>query len=365
MDNIIVQLSIFDAMFDPLYKLFGWLVREFYVFFGNYGLAIIALTILIRGLLIPLNIKSQKSMLKMQALSGKTAELQRKYGNDKQRYQQEVMKLQQENGAMGCSGCILPFLQLFIIIPIYRIISGPLLYISGVSGSNINKMIKFAKESGLSVAGISKVNHIGLIKLLNNNSTFLQKSVSDGNIKMSQLLDLHFMGLDLSKTPWEVLKNVKGISTDTGNYIAFMMFPVLVLVIQLISMKLTNWLKPGYKEEQEKKKRAKDNPALSDQVQDDAAATSMKLMIWIMPFIMLFTTFSLPAAMGLYWIVGGLMGLLTQYLVFVLFTKPYELKKAEIEAKKVAVFKKNKNAESDSESKKNGKNQKNKNKSKK
>ena len=81
MDQFIVQLSILD----PLYVLFGWLVRHFYNFFGNYGLAIIALTVLIRVLMIPLNIKSQKAMLKMQALSGQQAELQRKYGHDKQK----------------------------------------------------------------------------------------------------------------------------------------------------------------------------------------------------------------------------------------------------------------------------------------
>ena len=67
---------------------------------------------------------------------------------------------------------------------------------------------------------------------------------------------------------------------------------------------------------------------------------TMKMMNWSMPIIMLVTTFTMPAAMGLYWIVGGIMGILTQVLVYFLFTKPYELKKAELEAKKAAVFKK-------------------------
>ena len=73
MGDIVVQLSILD----PLYTLFGWLTKVLFGFFGNYGLAIIFLTIIIRAALIPLNVKSQKSMLKMQALSGKQAELQR------------------------------------------------------------------------------------------------------------------------------------------------------------------------------------------------------------------------------------------------------------------------------------------------
>ena len=53
MGDIIVQLSILD----PLYFAFGWLERVLFQFFGNYGLAIIFLTVIIRGALIPLNVK--------------------------------------------------------------------------------------------------------------------------------------------------------------------------------------------------------------------------------------------------------------------------------------------------------------------
>jgi len=67
MDLITVQLSIMD----PLYTFFGWLTRVFYNFFGNYGVAIIVLTVVIRGCLIPLNIRSQKAMLKMQTMQSK------------------------------------------------------------------------------------------------------------------------------------------------------------------------------------------------------------------------------------------------------------------------------------------------------
>lgn len=114
----------------PIYLLFGFLIRLFYNFFGNYGIAIIALTVFIRLCLVPLNIKSQKSMLKMQALSGKQAELQRKYGDDKEKYQEALMQMQKENGAGGLSGCLLPFIQILFIWPIFRIVSGPLIYLS-------------------------------------------------------------------------------------------------------------------------------------------------------------------------------------------------------------------------------------------
>ena len=64
------------------------------------------------------------------------------------------------------------------------------------------------------------------------------------------------------------------------------------------------------------------------------------MMNWMMPLLMVWTTFTLPSAMGLYWFVGGLMGIISQLIVYVLFSRPYEKKKAELEAKKDAVFKK-------------------------
>ena len=341
MGDVIVQLSILD----PLYFLFGWLTRVLFNFFGNYGLAIIFLTVIIRGALIPLNISSQKSMLKMQAMSGKTAELQRKYGDDKEKYQEEVMKLQKENGAGGLSGCLLPFLQLFIIWPIYRIVSGPLIYLSQVSKENIQNMINLGQQMGEGglFGKMSPDIHIGLIKALNENAQFLSECIQRGYFKLDQMIDLHFLGLDLSVTPaW----NPKVIMSDPKTYLPMLIIPVIVVAVSIAQMQLSKIMKPGWKEEEEAKKRAKKNPARAGQAGDgksaaeDTTQMTMKMMNWMMPVLMLVTTFSMPAAMGVYWIISGIMGVITSVIVYIMFTKPYELKKAELEAKKDAVFKK-------------------------
>jgi YidC/Oxa1 family membrane protein insertase len=290
--------------------------------------------------MIPLNIKSQKSMLKMQALSGKQAELQRKYGDDKEKYQEALMQMQKENGAGGLSGCLLPFLQLIFIWPIFRIVSGPLIYLSEVSRENIDLMIALGKSMGDKVIGpvVNQMNHIGLVKALSENTQFLTECVKRGFLRMDQMVDLHFLGMDLTMTPaW----NPKLYIQDPKTYFPLLIFPILVLATSIISMELTKVMKPGYKEEKEAKQREKNNPARKGQSgTDDATANSMKLMTWMMPAVMLWTTFTMPAAMGLYWVVGSLMGILTQIIVYYMFTKPYEKKKAEIEAKKEAVFKK-------------------------
>ena len=370
MGDILVQLSILD----PLYILFGWLTRVLFQFFGNYGLAIIFLTVIIRGALIPLSIRSQKSMLKMQALSGKQAELQRIYGDDKEAYQEAFMKMQKENGAGGLSGCLLPFLQLFFIWPIYRIVSGPLIYLSQVSKENIASMIELGNrfgEGGI-LGGSGRVSvdiHIGLIKALNENAQFLNECIKQGFIKLDQMVDLHFLGMDLTVTPaW----NPVTIFHDPKTYVPMLIIPVLVVATNILVMQMTKWLKPGWKEEEEAKKRAKVNSAMDGQAggkggAEDYSQNMMKMMNWMMPILMLVTTFTMPAAMGLYWIISGLMSIITSVIVYYLFTKPYEAKKAEIEAKKDAVFKKSGkaklagvDAEVDVDDKKNKKKNKNK-----
>ena len=354
MVDVNIMLAM-PSLLEPLYIAFGWLTRALYNFFGNYGLAIIFLTIIVRGALIPLNIKSQKSMLKMQALSGKQAELQRKYGDDKEKYQEALMEMQKENGAGGLSGCLLPLLQLIFIWPIFRIVSGPLIYLSKVSRENIDSMIALGKGMGDKVIGpaVNQINHIGLVKALSENAQFLNECIRRGFVKMDQLVDLHFLGMDLTMTPaW----NPKYYIENPGTYFPLLIFPILVLATSILSMQLTKLMKPGYKEEKEAKQREKNNPARKGQSgQDDTTQNTMKIMNWMLPIVMLYTTFTMPAAMGLYWVVGSVMGILTQLIVYYMFTKPYEKKKAEIEAKKDAVFKKSAKAALETEGATDGK----------
>ena len=342
MDVINVSLAILE----PLYFIFGWLVRMFYNYFGNYGLAIIFLTILIRGLLIPLNVKSQKAMLKMQAMSGKQAELQRKYGDDKEKLNEELFKMQKENGASGFSGCLLPFLQIFLIWPIYRIVSGPLIYISQVPKDNIQTMIEMASNAGLITAKrVTPELHIPLIEALEKSSSFMSECVSRGLITMDQMVDLHFLGMDLTATPaWKPLT----IIHDPAKYLPLLCIPILVVLVNILTMRLGTVLRPGYKEQKEAKAREKNNPARAGQSQTSANDTSeamTRAMNWTMPLIMLVTTFGMPAAMGLYWILSGIMSIVGQLITYFLFTKPYEQLKLEMQEKKANAFKKKKDTD--------------------
>ena len=87
---------------------------------SNFGLAIIALTIIVNVCLMPLTLKQIRASKKMQDLQPKLAELRKKYGKDKQRISQEQIRLYKESG-MSPTGCIVPMLvQIPIWIALYQ-----------------------------------------------------------------------------------------------------------------------------------------------------------------------------------------------------------------------------------------------------
>ncbi len=83
---------------------------------NNYGWTIVVFTVLIRLVLMPLDYKSRKGMRKMGALSAKQAELQRKYGNDKEKLNRKLGELYKKEGVSPMSGCVPMLIQWPILI---------------------------------------------------------------------------------------------------------------------------------------------------------------------------------------------------------------------------------------------------------
>ncbi|MGM0409399.1 MAG: YidC/Oxa1 family membrane protein insertase [Bacillota bacterium] len=88
--------------------------------FNNYGLAIIFFTLIIKFALLPLTLKQTRSMKAMQDIQPEMKKIQDKYEDDKEKQQQEMMKLYQENDVNPAAGCLPMILQLVILIPLYR-----------------------------------------------------------------------------------------------------------------------------------------------------------------------------------------------------------------------------------------------------
>jgi len=99
-----------------------WLLKEFYGLVGNYGIAIVFLTIVIKILLLPLTQKSMKSMKEMSKLKPMMDDLKKKYGDDKQRLNQEMMALYKSHKINPMGGCFPLLLQMPIWIALYRML---------------------------------------------------------------------------------------------------------------------------------------------------------------------------------------------------------------------------------------------------
>jgi YidC/Oxa1 family membrane protein insertase len=111
--------------FQWLLNAMGWILARIYDVVPNWGLSIILLTVLIRLVLLPLGVKQIRSMQSMQVIQPKVKQLQQKYKGNKQKQQEEIMKLYREHGVNPFSGCWPVLLQFPILIAMYSVVRFP------------------------------------------------------------------------------------------------------------------------------------------------------------------------------------------------------------------------------------------------
>lgn len=114
----IVDFGFWSFIAHPLF----WLLKALYNATGNYGIAIVLISILTRVPFIPLMSKQQASMKKMQAIAPKIQEIKQKYKNDAQRINAETMKLYKEGGVNPISGCLPMLLQIPVFFALYKVL---------------------------------------------------------------------------------------------------------------------------------------------------------------------------------------------------------------------------------------------------
>ncbi|MFZ5962616.1 membrane protein insertase YidC [Thalassococcus sp. BH17M4-6] len=114
--------SIDWGWFFFLTKPIFWLLHNFNLLIGNMGVAIIALTLLIKAILFPLAYKSYVSMAKMKELQPEMEKLKERAGDDRQQLQQGMMELYKKNKVNPASGCLPILLQIPIFFSLYKVI---------------------------------------------------------------------------------------------------------------------------------------------------------------------------------------------------------------------------------------------------
>ena len=112
------------GFFAVLAKPLMHVLKFFYGFIGNYGFAIILLTVCIKVLFWPLTQKSYKSMKGMQKLQPEMQKMREKYGSDKQRLNQEMMSFYKENKVNPMGGCLPMLIQIPVFFALYQVLLG-------------------------------------------------------------------------------------------------------------------------------------------------------------------------------------------------------------------------------------------------
>ena len=109
-------------MLDPIINVLAVILDFFYEMTGSYGLAIVILTIGIRGLTFPLMAKQMQSTSKMQELQPELKKLQEKYKDDKETLNKKTMELWKENKVNPAAGCLPLIVQMPVLIAMFRLL---------------------------------------------------------------------------------------------------------------------------------------------------------------------------------------------------------------------------------------------------
>lgn len=300
-------------MLSFIASMFGYVMSFIYGLVQNYGIAIILFTLLVKVLLLPLTIKQQKSMEKMQELQPLYQELQRKYGNDQQRLSLEYQKLMKEKNVsmmsgMGCSGCILQLIQFPIILGLFYMMVSPLTYIlklpqEEIDGykQNLNsyyaaQVIESRQNSGetLTEAEIAEINSGDYLK----NSRYHELVIA----KQENLFNMQFLDINLGD-----------IANENRDNFLLYIIPVLCMGITFISLRMSTKTLNETKKKDEVK--ANNDEKGMTTTNEEMPMPDMRVMNAMMPIMTGYIAFIAPQGLGLYWTVNSLLQLIQMYVL--------------------------------------------------
>ena len=278
---------------------FAWLVRLFYNLTNSYGVALILFTLVIKLIMLPFQMKSKKSMMRMNRLSGQMKEIQKRYANNQMKMNEEIQKLYAEEGVNPMSGCLWSFLPLPILIALYSIIRQPITHFMMLPETAVETLIQTATTAGVDMASIVQFDKAGAA-IVKNGVTQLSSYGQINLVKAVQELGLatpdgwfnvnyNFLGLDLTATPWNFVKNF----TFTWAVVGIILIPILAGLSQLLFSMIT----------------------MKSQQVDAANGASMKSMMYMMPLMSVYIAFIMPAALGVYWIAQSVFSLIQELIL--------------------------------------------------
>ena len=237
------------------------LIFFYHFLFANFGLSIIVLTMIIRGLLIPLTLPSMRAAQKMKELAPEIGKLKKKYGSDRQQLAKAQMELYRQHGANPAAGCLPQIVQLIILIALYQAFRGVL----RVDGDVIERL---------------------------NQVLYPSLKLAEGTV-----INTHFAYLDLAKP--DVFR-LPGLAFPLPG-----LFLMAAALIQFLSSKM---MQPAVS-------RAQKEAAKTEGKVDDMATSMQSQMLYLFPLMTIFIGYSFPSGLILYWFIFSLFTAIQQYFV--------------------------------------------------
>ncbi|MBR3990949.1 MAG: YidC/Oxa1 family membrane protein insertase, partial [Clostridia bacterium] len=267
--------KIFGFIFTPL----GWLIRTFYSWTHNYLISILLFALVIEIILSPLQIKQQKNSIKQAKLAPKINAIRKRYAgrNDnvsKQKMNQEIMEVYQQEGFNPAGGCLPMLIQLPIVLCVYQVIINPLTYLSGLPNSAI-ETIKTVFKGWTEIPIVNALNGqvtdpSKLFSTLSLRSEAIQKVGAD-TIGKATLPDFKMFGLDLAQAPRE-------------NFWPLIIIPILVFLTTWGSV----WIMKKFTYQAPEAEEAQNR-------------LSIKIMNLAMPLFSAWISYMWVAVLGIYW----------------------------------------------------------------
>lgn len=339
---------------------FGWIMKLCYLLLKNYGFALIVFTLITKILMFPLNVKQQKATAKTAKLNPKLQQLKKKYGNNKEKYNEELTKLYAEEDVSMTGGCLPVVLNFVLLFAMIEIIYAPLTYVTDLSKDKVEKsgtlVTNLMTVSNEIKSGDEDLNTYAEIKAENgdvykfvtsddhkDNFKKTNKLSEDSLKEVISILDEH-EGLDeyfsdetkvtpnLKSRPqlliFRIIEDGKGDFIDEevrttaedfnyemfgvflGDYPSWRSILVLIPIISLVFQLLLTIVSQHYTK--------KNNPSAAQM-----GMGGMNMVLYIMPLISFWIAFKFPAGIGLYWIAQSMFGLVQVIIVNKIYTPEY------------------------------------------
>ena len=304
-----------------------WALDLIYSLVGNYGWAVLIFTLLIRLVLMPLDIKSRKSMKAMQNVQPKIDELNKKYANDKDKLNQKMADLYKKEKINPLSGCLPMLIQLPILFAMFAVMRE-------VANEETIQMILEIKQNIL--AGVEnyqpKLQSLLWIKNVFQPDSFMSTVVPAFGSKLAEITK------GSGAVTMEMIEEAKAFlqtneysawAANYGNAVAYsapllmwtitipkkfnglFILPILSAVSQFFTSKFMN---------------------ASQQNANPQQSTNAKLMQWFFPLFSLWICASSNAAFALYWVFINVFQIAQQFIIGKLIDRSENKKKLIEEA---------------------------------